>query len=94
METNLGVSGKLPGPCGFRVSCRNDSRAQTCHKRSGIVVKFRRSYIANDTVRQVHHESEFSLILISIQHESAAESRASLLGVSCLQCTHVMQCDP
>jgi len=47
-----------------------------------------------DSVRQVHHEAEFSLLLVSMQHESAGESRASLLGVSCLQCTHVMQCDP
>jgi len=93
METNFGASGKLPGRCGIRGSYRNDRRAQTSHHRSGIFVKFRRSYVAKDAICEVHHEAYFSL-LVSVQHESTGESCASLLGVSCLQCTHVMRCDP
>ena len=50
--------------------------------------------VPSHSKRSLHHEAEFSVLLVSVQHESAGESRASLLGVSCLQCTHVMQCDP
>jgi hypothetical protein len=66
METNLVVSFKMPGRCGIRGSYRNERWAQTRHNRSGIVVKFRRSYIAKDAVCKVHHEAEFSLLLVSV----------------------------
>jgi len=93
METNLGVSGKLPGLCGFRFSCQNDRREQTRHERSGIVVKFRRSYIEKDTVRQAHHEAEFSLLLISTQHESAGRVTCQSSGciMSAVYTRHAMR---
>jgi hypothetical protein len=57
-------------------------------------VKFRRSYITKDAVFKVHNEAEFSLLLVPVQYEGAGGSRACLLGVSWLQCTCVMQCNP
>jgi len=44
----------------------------------------------------VKHIMKLSFLFFWSLHSTRvrAESRASLLGVSCLQCTHVMQCDP
>ena len=50
METNLGVSGKLIGRCRDPRFIPKRQTGTDMSRRSGIVVKFRRSYIAKDAV--------------------------------------------
>ena len=80
-----------PNVVGPAVRAETTDGAQTRHESSWIVVKISTLlHCQKDPVCKVHHEAE----VVSFQHESAGESRACVLGVSWLQCTHVIQYDP
>lgn len=82
-----------PDVAGFAVHTETTDGHRHVTTGLGLLWNFDALNVAKDAVCEVHHEACFSL-LDSVQRESTGESCASLLGVSCLQCTHIMRCNP